>query len=196
MDSESLHYEAWSAAVAPHGGGTGWEDYERRFVGKSDRWAGRVFLEEAGHAPDDAFVLEVCQAKHAYYRLRSPERLRIADDVLEVLLGAPAELALGVVSSSPAVDVQPTLTLSGLHARLDVVVCGDQVTRLKPDPEPYLTAVQRVAASRGLQIAPEAAVVFEDSQTGMASARAAGMRVIQVEKPSLLAGLLRAALAR
>ena len=191
MDSEGLHYEAWSAAVAPHGAGTGWEDYERRFVGKSDRWAGRMFLEEAGHAPDETFVEQVCQVKHAYYRQRSPQRLRIADDVLEVLLGAPAELAVGVVSSSPSVDVEPTLRLSGLHQRLDAVVCGDHVSKLKPHPEPYLTAVDRVAALRRVALRPEQAVAFEDSQTGMAAARAAGMRVVEVRSPAGLAALLR-----
>jgi HAD superfamily hydrolase (TIGR01509 family) len=184
VDSESLHYEAWSAAVVAHGAGTGWDDYQRRFVGKSDRWAGRAFLEEAGHSPDETIIDEVCRIKHAYYRERSGERLRIELAVAQWLLSAPRELAIAVVSSSPTVDVEPTLLQSGVRDRLDALICGDHVKRLKPDPEPYLTALERVGRR------PEEALVFEDSSTGLASARAAGIEAVHVDQPARLLELL------
>lgn len=189
VDSESLHYEAWSNAVSSHGAGTDWDDYQRRFVGKSDRWAGRAFLEEAGHSPDESIIDDVCRIKHAYYRERSPERLRIEDPVRDWLLATPLDLALAIVSSSPVVDVEPTLHTAGLHGRLDAVICGNHVQNLKPHPEPYLTALERVGRK------PEEAIVFEDSSSGEASARAAGIEVVRVDAPSRLLELLRAALS-
>lgn len=56
----------------------------------------------------------------------------------------------------------------------DVSVCGDEVRRSKPDPEPYLTA----AALLGVD--PARAVAIEDSPTGAASAEAAGCAVLVV----------------
>src|SRR3954454_18787343 len=56
-----------------------------------------------------------------------------------------------------------------------VVVTGDQVTRGKPHPEPYLTA----AAALGLP--PGECVAIEDSNTGAKSAEAAGRLVLVVE---------------
>lgn len=188
VDSESLHYEAWSNAVASHGAGTDWDDYQSRFVGKSDRWAGRAFLEEAGHAPDESVIDEVCLTKHAYYRERSAERLKIDPLVRDWLMDLPRELAVAVVSSSPTVDVEPTLLASGLHARLDAMICGDHVERLKPHPEPYLTALARTGRSA------DEAVVFEDSSSGVAAATAAGIHVVRVEEPGRLLGLLQTAL--
>ena len=187
VDSESLHYEAWSSAVANHGAGTDWDDYQQRFVGKSDRWAGRAFLEEAGHQPDESVIDDVCRAKHAYYRERSAERLRIEDGVRDWLLAAPRELALAVVSSSHTVDVEPTLLASGLHARLDAMILGDHVQNLKPHPEPYLTALERVGRRA------DEAVVFEDSPSGLAAARAAGIRAVRVHEPAGLLELILAA---
>lgn len=184
VDSESLHYEAWKAAVASHGAGTDWDDYQARFVGKSDRWAGRAFLEEAGHAPNEAQIDEVCLIKHAYYRERSAERLRIRDEVRDWLLAAPREMSLAVVSSSPTVDVAPTLHGSGLYDRMDALIFGDHVQNLKPHPEPYLTALERTGRRR------HEAVVFEDSPSGLASAKAAGIEAIQVTDPALLLGLI------
>ena len=52
---------------------------------------------------------------------------------------------------------------------------GDQVSRGKPHPEPYLTA----AAALGVRA--EDCVAIEDSNTGAKSAEAAGCAVLVVE---------------
>lgn len=56
----------------------------------------------------------------------------------------------------------------------DAVVCGDEVPRTKPHPEPYLAAARLLAAPIGRCVA------IEDSPNGIASARAAGARVLAV----------------
>ncbi|WP_340538452.1 HAD family hydrolase [Nocardioides sp. GXZ039] len=55
-----------------------------------------------------------------------------------------------------------------------VVVTGDQVTRGKPDPEPYLTA------ARLLGVDPRDCLAIEDSTPGATSAAAAGCSVLVV----------------
>lgn len=56
----------------------------------------------------------------------------------------------------------------------DVIVAGDMVTRGKPHPEPYLLAAEL------LGVKPEDCVAFEDSNTGLTSAEAAGTKAIGV----------------
>lgn len=56
----------------------------------------------------------------------------------------------------------------------DVIVAGDMVTHGKPHPEPYLLASQL------LGVKPEDCVAFEDSNTGLTSAEAAGTKAIGV----------------
>lgn len=56
----------------------------------------------------------------------------------------------------------------------DVIVAGDMVTHGKPHPEPYLLAAQL------LGVEPEDCVAFEDSNTGLTSAEAAGTKAIGV----------------
>lgn len=65
------------------------------------------------------------------------------------------------------------------EARLDAVgilpktlVAADDITRGKPDPEPYLLA------ARALGVDPAHCVVFEDAPAGLASGRAAGMTTV------------------
>jgi len=61
----------------------------------------------------------------------------------------------------------------------DAIVCGDMVERFKPDPQPYQRAMGFLDAD------PARTVVFEDSPTGIASARAAGTYVIGYRGGSL-----------
>ena len=56
----------------------------------------------------------------------------------------------------------------------EVLVCGDEVSRGKPHPEPYLRAAELVGHAPGNTLA------IEDSPTGAASAEAAGCRVLVV----------------
>ena len=65
------------------------------------------------------------------------------------------------------------------EARLDAVgilpktmVTADDITRGKPDPEPYLLA------ARELGVDPAGCVVFEDAPAGLAAGRAAGMTTV------------------
>jgi HAD superfamily hydrolase (TIGR01509 family) len=89
---------------------------------------------------------------------------------------AGAGLPHGLVTSSQRVFADAVLAATGMT--FPVTVCGEDVTMTKPDPEPYLLAAKHLAAE------PARCVVLEDSPNGVASASAAGMRVVAV--PSLV----------
>lgn len=80
-----------------------------------------------------------------------------------------------VVSSTPARCVLMGLDRTGLLPFFDAVVCGDMVSRHKPDPEPYELGL------RLLGVSAVDAVVFEDSAAGVAAGKAAGCRVVGVK---------------
>ena len=56
-------------------------------------------------------------------------------------------------------------------------LCGDEVTKSKPDPDIFLTM------ARTLGVDPSGCLVFEDAESGIQAATAAGMRVICVDSP-------------
>ena len=193
VDSEPLHYEAWLHAVRDYGATTGWDDYRARFVGQTDRWAGHALLSSVGHPADEESVTNVCLAKHAYFRAKTPERLTISEAARDLVSETLKHLPLGIVSTSPTVDVEPTVIRAGLRARFEVLVCGEDVRKHKPDPEPYQLALERLnAPGRGF-VAAEV-LVLEDSKSGIAAATAAGMRVRPVTEPGNVVELVRAEL--
>jgi HAD superfamily hydrolase (TIGR01509 family) len=98
--------------------------------------------------------------------------------------GVPRALA----SSSARRLVLATLERFGVRERFDAVVSGDDVTHPKPAPDIFLEAARR------LGVAPAGCVVLEDSQSGVAAARAAGMAVVAVPEshPGAFEGLASA----
>lgn len=91
--------------------------------------------------------------------------------VLRLLASLPGD-AWAVVTSANAPLAEARLKVTGLQP--PVLVSADDVTRGKPDPEPFL----RGAALLG--VPAERCLVLEDAPAGLAAARAAGMRTIAV----------------
>jgi HAD superfamily hydrolase (TIGR01509 family) len=91
--------------------------------------------------------------------------------VPELLAGLA--LPRAIATSSTRVQAERKLACSALP-RFDHVVTVDDVARPKPAPDPFL----RAAALLGVD--PARCLAFEDSETGAASAHAAGMTVVQV----------------
>jgi HAD superfamily hydrolase (TIGR01509 family) len=93
---------------------------------------------------------------------------------------------LGLVSNSPLRFVRRSIELAGFDGRFDVVLSAHEVAAPKPAPDPYLEACRRLGVEAG-----PAVVALEDSPTGVAAARAAGLTVIGI--PSVEGVLLEEA---
>jgi HAD superfamily hydrolase (TIGR01509 family) len=85
---------------------------------------------------------------------------------------------IGLVSNSPLAFVQRSLEIVGFADDFDVVLSAHEVAAPKPAPDPYLEACRRLGVEPGPSV-----IALEDSPTGVAAARAAGLTVIGV--PSL-----------
>lgn len=62
----------------------------------------------------------------------------------------------------------------GADNDFDMILAGESVTKGKPDPEIYQTVLAK------FNIAPEDALVFEDSEVGFKAAEAAGIKYITI----------------
>ncbi|WP_410661332.1 HAD family hydrolase [Amycolatopsis sp. lyj-112] len=127
----------------------------------------KVFGEpEAGAAIADELlrlVTEVVTAK--------AEAMPGARELVELTAAA---VPVAVASNSPRALLEAALRRGGLSEMFPVKLAADEVAAPKPDPEMYLTACTL------LGVAPADALAFEDSMTGLRSARAAGVPVIGV----------------
>jgi HAD superfamily hydrolase (TIGR01509 family) len=83
------------------------------------------------------------------------------------------QIPTALVSASHRRIIDRVLTSLGPH-HFTLSVAGDEVSRTKPYPDPYLLA------AAGLGVDPARCAVIEDTATGVASAEAAGCQVVAV----------------
>jgi HAD superfamily hydrolase (TIGR01509 family) len=149
---------------------------KRDLVGTSAEIAGGILerrLGEPGRAEaliEELNELVVAELEHGVKAMVG------ARELLERLekRGTP----IGLVSNSPLRFVRRSLEIVGFHDVFDVVLSAHEVAAPKPAPDPYLEACRRLGVEPGPDV-----VALEDSPTGVAAARAAGLTVIGV--PSL-----------
>lgn len=172
VDSMPLHYLAWRRALdALH-----CDFPEELFY----EWGGRPvedILRDLSHAQGLTIPLaETAQIKEGYFHEALPQ-LTVVAEVLEHIDDAHGRVPLAIVSGGGRESVIRSLGQLHLLDRFDTLVCAEDYARPKPDPEPYLLAAER------LGVAPADCLVFEDTDLGIAAAKAAGMSWVKVPHP-------------
>jgi beta-phosphoglucomutase family hydrolase len=171
IDSNPLHREAWVAYNLRHGLVTTEAMIDRMYGRRNDR----IVRDFYGEGLSEEEVAARGAAKEELYRGMVANRL---EEMLVPGLRAFLDLYRGtpmaVASNAEPENVNFVLDRSGLRPYFRAVVDGHQVSRPKPYPDVYLRAAEL------LEIAPSNCIVMEDSPTGIAAARAAGMRVIGI----------------
>jgi HAD superfamily hydrolase (TIGR01509 family) len=131
-----------------------------------------------------AFLIEATGAE-----VTAQELTVLINDKFEerIALGVPLMPGAARLLTELAAHGVPTALVSASHRRIidqvlislgaeyfSLTVAGDEVARTKPHPDPYLLA------AKGLGADPWRCAVIEDTATGVASAEAAGCRVVAV----------------
>jgi HAD superfamily hydrolase (TIGR01509 family) len=146
---------------------------KRELVGTSAEIAGGILERRLGEPGRAAELIEELNALVVAELERGVEAMVGARELLERLRerGTP----LGLVSNSPLRFVERSIEIVGLQDHFDVVLSAHEVAAPKPAPDPYLEACRRLGVEPGPSV-----VALEDSPTGVAAARAAGLTVIGV----------------
>jgi HAD superfamily hydrolase (TIGR01509 family) len=146
---------------------------KRELVGTSAEIAGRVLERRLGEPGRAAELIEELNGLVVAELEHGVEAMVGARELLQALKerGTP----IGLVSNSPLVFVRRSLELAGFEDHFDVVLSAHEVAAPKPAPDPYLEACRRLGVEAG-----PAVIALEDSPTGVAAARAAGLTVIGV----------------
>jgi beta-phosphoglucomutase family hydrolase len=171
-DTMPLHYKAWCAALAEH---------ECEFP--------EAFFYELGGVPTEKIV-EILNERHGHQMPVSetaankenlflkmiPEILPI-EPVVALVHEFYGKKPLAVASGGHRAIVIKTLNALGIADKFETIVGAEDYTNGKPAPDPFLEAARR------LGVAPEKCLAFEDTQTGITSAQAAGMKTVWVPGP-------------
>ena len=177
FDTERLANELWRAAGAE----SGWDlslELLASLAGQPESSDRQALRETYGEDfPYDALRARRIALEAEYFQNHEVPLKPGLIELLDFLV--MKKIPMGVATSTARYRVLPLLQKSLILERFSSILCGDEVGRLKPDPEVYLRTATR------LGVEPGNLLVLEDSRAGIAAAYAA--RAIPVMVPDLLA---------
>ena len=170
-DDEPILLEIFRELFAEHGKPLSAQEYFDELAGLSDPEIVRTWL-----GRDHPAVDEVVERRIALYRERVADGSSIHEPVREAVRYAAGRAHVGVVSGAARAEIEPVLQAAGLADSVAAIVAAEDVAQGKPHPDGYLRALALLDGG----LAAEDVVVFEDTEAGVASAKAAGMRCLAV----------------
>ena len=170
LDSEPMWWVAMDR-VAAQLGGTLTPELREATTGVSIPTSVTMLLEHIGSDHDPAAAEELLLNLTGELFADEVRWQPGADELIDGIRAAGLKVAL--VTNSPRSVVDLALELLGDH-RFDVTVAGDEVANGKPEPDPYLIAMD------ALGLTAASCLAVEDSQSGVESAIASGVAVLVV----------------
>jgi len=170
-DDEPVLCRIYRELFAQYGRAISDEDYYERLSGHAEHAIAEVCL-----GAGDPRIPEFVRQRIDRYRAAVADGSTITEPLREAVRLAGARVPLAVVSGAAREEIVPVVEAAGLGELLSRVVADDDVAEGKPHPESYLRALALV----GNGIAAADVLAFEDTEAGVASARAAGLRCVAV----------------
>jgi beta-phosphoglucomutase len=147
------------------------QEYFDELAGLSDPEIVRTWL-----GRDHPSVDEVIRRRIARYRERVADGSSIPEPVREAVRYAAARVQVAIVSGAARAEIEPVLRAADLAPSVGLIVPAEDVAEGKPHPAGYLRALALLDGG----VDASDALVFEDTEAGIASAKAAGIRCIAV----------------
>lgn len=175
IDSEYFYYSNWAPLLSENFGLViSYEDWIREFAGHTLARNVTYLLEQYQIDTTEEFMWKATRSNYAKADMRTIQLMPYVKEILETLKSNGTRIALVTSSYQSTVD-----TVLGYHGLLDYFeffVTRELVQHAKPNPEPYLLALQK------LDLEKVEVVAIEDTITGATAAKQAGLRCIAVSK--------------
>lgn len=166
---EPILYAIYRDLFAEHGRPLSQEDYFGRLAGQTEEAIISGWLEVDGEVLESLIAERIRR-----YVAAAAGGATIEEPVRDAVRYAASRVPVAICSGAFRAEIEPVLRGSGLASLFTAVVTADDVEHGKPHPAGYLRAVELLGCR------PEEAIAFEDTEAGVASAKAAGLRCVAV----------------
>ena len=179
IDTDNQHYDAYVKVLADMGIPLRRDEYDARMAGRPNMEILRDYFPDE----DDAYRRDIMNRKENAFR-NTAATWEPLTGLSELMAWAKKQgLAQALVTSAPRENAAYLLKEVELTGAFEPEVYADELPRGKPDPLPYTTALEL------LGVAPEEAIVFEDSASGVKSGASAGILTVGLattQRPEVL----------
>lgn len=179
-DTEKLHYLSTLKTIGRHNMSLEAEYYFEKLFGYDDRTLFDHIYQIHGKKLDKKTLKQLMLEKNEEFMRLVESKVIYFDGVVDLIVKmSEAKIPLAVVSGALSHEVAACLKKGELDRYFLFSVCADHVRSSKPDPESYERAYLKMG-SYVTDLKLKDCWVLEDSPTGIASAKAAGLPVIAI----------------
>lgn len=179
-NSEPLHFQAFRSVLEQEQIALSVDDYYARYLGFDDVGVFRAVSRERGETWSAGRIASLVARKAVRLEALEREGSILFAGAEAAIRRLAADLPLAIASGALKPEIMRVLEHTGLAPCFLAVVGAQDTPNSKPSPDPYLKAVSLLAAATGWALEHAECVAVEDSQWGLESARAAGLRTIGV----------------
>jgi len=173
-DDEPILCEIFMRLFAEHGKPMSAQEYFDRLAGLSDPEIVRAWLGD-----DHPDVQTVIDERIERYCNAVADGYSVHEHVRAAVRFAASRVPLAICSGAARAEIEPVVEAAGLAGCFRTIVSSDEVVHGKPHPEGYAKALAE------LRVDPGDSLVVEDTEAGIASARAAGVGCILALRTTL-----------
>ncbi len=178
-DTEPFHFAGFRHTLAEIGISLAESDYYANYLGYDDRGCFIAALTAHQRPTDPAALVQLMQRKSHAYLESVKNHLTIFPGVREFVREAAAAYPLAIASGALRHEIDVILEQAGLRKEFLHITSAEDVTKGKPDPQPFLHALNALNRQcREQVITAGSCLVIEDSIPGIRSAKTAGMKVL------------------
>jgi len=170
MDSELVFFEITRDVLLSAGVVLEASDWALNFLGKGMDTRG--MMDFLGIPP--AVAEKIIQERNRHFMTCLEKGFPLLEGVTETINLLRGRVRLALVTGSPRKALFQAHGSADLLDLFECIITSDESPRLKPWPDPYQLALER------LGLGPEYAIAVEDSPRGLNSAQSAGLRCVLI----------------
>ncbi len=166
VDTEKFYFEANQFVFAKHGIELTEKDYLENFLKKGrGTWH---LLKDKNYS--DEMISELRAERNEHYLKLITEKSQAIEGAEDVLKQIHGKILIGIVTSSRKDHFEAIHNRTGFKKYFDFVLTSDDTQNVKPDPEPYLKALEISGMNK------DECIIVEDSERGLKAALGAGIK--------------------
>ena len=166
---QKWHREAWRQILKKYGIDMMDEFYRTKISGGKNYWILKKIFPGISDEENNKRALE----KEALYREIYKDEIKEVPGLTNLLNKlADKKIKLAMATTASKLNRDFAIEKLGLKNVFELTVGDEDVKNAKPDPEIYLKTINL------LKVKPEECVAFEDSPSGIGSAKSAGIKIV------------------
>lgn len=167
VDTEYFHWQGWVEVLKPYAKSMTKQEYVKYAGKQGDIIESELFIDLNLSLPKNILLDKKQKLLINWFETKALACMPFAKEAVEYF--HHKNLKLACASGSLREEAELKLQKTGLLSLFQKVISGSDVKRGKPFPDTY------ILAAKELGLKPEQCLAFEDTQYGVASAKAAGL---------------------